>query len=69
MTRDYNFEEAFTTEESFHLILGQLLIAAERKDIDISGSYVYKNNGSNLTDWEAMIFELAKEDMPKGASD
>lgn len=60
MTRETRFDESITTREAFSDTLWELLLAAHANDVDVSGTWEFRFDGS-VPDWEAMVVELAKE--------
>jgi hypothetical protein len=52
-------EADVTTADEFEAAIGSLLAAAERHDIDPSGSWVYRDGESAGHEWEVVICELA----------
>jgi hypothetical protein len=50
--------DAITTRDEFRAALERALGAAERNDIDVRGSWVYRNGEASLASWEVEIYEL-----------
>lgn len=57
MSNDSGSESVTTTVE-FKTALRELLVAAQQNDIDLRGSWVYRNGEESLTNWEVEIYEL-----------
>jgi hypothetical protein len=60
MTRETRFEGSITTSEAFSDTFRELLLAAHANDVDVSGAWEFRFDGS-APDWEAVVVELAKE--------
>jgi hypothetical protein len=59
MTRDNQFGESITSEETFSTVLQDLLLAAHGNGIDVAGAWEVRSNEA-VPDWEAVITTLAK---------
>ena len=51
------FDGGIRTEDEFNTTLGDLLLAAQRNNVNPSGSWVVRTRGE-VPDWEVQIFEL-----------
>lgn len=65
MTRETPFDRSITTSDAFSRTLRELLLAAHENDVEVSGAWECRSNGS-APDWETVITELAKEDGTRG---
>lgn len=50
--------DKITTAAEFQTALEELLTTARQNDIDLRGSWVYRNGDESLASWEVEIYEL-----------
>lgn len=61
MKRGYSFYTDITTEAKFETVLGELLDAATRNNIDVRGSWVCGKPDETQIDLEVRVYELEKK--------
>ncbi|MFQ3476496.1 hypothetical protein HKK80_09590 [Halonotius sp. F2-221B] len=50
--------DRITTSTEFNAALAELLVAAEKNNVDLRGSWVANNDDEGLTNWEVVVYEL-----------
>jgi hypothetical protein len=53
-----HWNDRITTSTEFNAALAELLVAAERNNIDVRGSWVSDTDDEGLTNWEVVVYEL-----------
>ena len=57
MSTDYLSDVPISSEDRFHAALTELLVAATREDVDVTGPWECHSDAAD-TDWETVIVEL-----------
>lgn len=57
MTSNPSVDDEIASTDDFEAVLGQILLASVKNDIDPRGSWEYRTNGPS-PNFEVMVFEL-----------